>query len=167
MKYMIMITSLLLDGILSNYLPFLPEGLSLFTPLLTLMSIILIYPFYKWERKQYFITIFILGIIYDLLYTNLFLANAIFFLSIGILINKLEKRIKLNKISIVFYAIFSIFVYELLIVLSIMIFNLVPITLSRVIYKITHSLLLNVIYVVIIFFLLSTSNKKYKKRLNH
>ena len=42
----VLIFSLLLDGLLTNYLPFLINDLSLLTPLLTVSSIIIVYPFY-------------------------------------------------------------------------------------------------------------------------
>ena len=76
----IIIISLLLDGILSNYLPYLVNDLSLFTSLFTLVSIFIIYPFFKKKEKKYLITIFIIGIIYDLFYTNLLFFNGVLFL---------------------------------------------------------------------------------------
>ena len=63
----IVIISLFLDGILSNYLPYLYTNLSIFTPLLTLISIFMIYPFFKKKERTYFIIIFIIGIIYLIL----------------------------------------------------------------------------------------------------
>ena len=44
-----------------------------------------------------------------------------------------------------------------------MIFKLVPITLNKVVYKITHSLLLNIIYGELIYLILKIIPKKYKK----
>ena len=44
-----------------------------------------------------------------------------------------------------------------------MIFNLVPITLNKLIYKITHSLLINIIYGELIYLILEILPKKYKK----
>ena len=48
-----MILSLLLDGILTNYLPYLVNNLSLLTPLLTLISLLIIYPFYQKNHEKY------------------------------------------------------------------------------------------------------------------
>ena len=44
LSFSIFIIAFIMDGILSNFLPFLPEDLSYFTPLLTLTSILLVYP---------------------------------------------------------------------------------------------------------------------------
>ena len=54
----ILIISILLDGILTNFLPFLVNDLSIFTPLLTVVSIFIIYPFYRKHEKKYFIILF-------------------------------------------------------------------------------------------------------------
>ena len=85
MSIIIVIISLFLDGILSNYLPYLVNNLSLFTPLFTLVSIFIIYPFFKKKEKKYLISVFIIGIIYDLFYTNLLFFNAVLFFIIGLI----------------------------------------------------------------------------------
>ena len=59
LSFSIFIIAFIMDGILSNFLPFLPEDLSYFTPLLTLTSILLVYPLYRKKEKNYFITIII------------------------------------------------------------------------------------------------------------
>ena len=45
----------------------------------------------------------------------------------------------------------------------IIVFNLVPINISRGLYKITHSLVLNIIYSTILYFIIKRIPKKYKK----
>lgn len=157
----IMIISLILDGILSNFLPY--NDLSLFTPLLTIVSIFLIYPFYKKKETNYFITIAILGIIYDLFYTNLLFFNAALFLIIGYITKIIYKNLEISVIKLIIYLITIITIYELATAAIIFIFNLVPITMTKVIYKITHSLLLNIIYGEVVYIILKIIPKKYKK----
>ena len=161
--YCIVIISLLLDGILTNYLPFLVNDLSYFTPLLTLTAIIIIYPFYRKKEEKYFITIFIIGIIYDLLYTNLLFFNGVLFVLIGFLIHQIQKRIALNWLVVLLEMIGMIFLYEATTGILLYIFNMVPITITKVCYKITHSLALNMIYGEGIYILLKIIPKKYKK----
>ena len=159
----IMILSLLLDGILTNYLSYLPNDLSLFTPSLTLISIFLIYPFYRKNIKKYLITIFILGFLYDLFYTNLFFYNAIIYLLLGYLIGFIYKNLEISFIRNLFYLPLIIILYESINALIILIFHFVPITLDKLIYKISHTLLLNIIYAEIIYLLIKIIPKKYKK----
>ena len=59
---------LLLDGVLSNFLNYMLGDISIFNPLLTIVTIIMIYPYFKKDENKYFITSFILGFLYDLFY---------------------------------------------------------------------------------------------------
>ena len=159
----IVIISFIFDGVLTNYLPYLVNDLSLFTPLLTVVSIFIIYPFYKKQENKYLIILFILGIIYDLFYTNLLFINAILFVILGIITKLIYKNLEISYIKLIIYIIILITIYESLQVLIILIFNLVPITLYKLLYKITHSILLNVIYAEILYLIINLIPKKYKK----
>lgn len=155
--------SLILDGILSNIFPYTVNNLSLFTPLLTLISIYLIYPFYKKKENKYILTIFLTGIIYDLLYTNLIFYNAITFTIIGIISKYIYKHYEINYLNIIIQIILIVTIYESLNALIIIIFNLVPMSISRLFYKITHSLLLNIIYSELLLLIINILPNKYKK----
>lgn len=155
--------SLILDGILSNIFPYTVNNLSLFTPLLTLISIYLIYPFYKKKDKKYLITIFLTGIIYDLLYTNLIFYNAIIFTIIGIISKYIYKHYEINYLNIIIQIVLIVTIYELLNALIIILFNLVPMSITRLFYKITHSLLLNIIYSELLLIIINILPNKYKK----
>ena len=159
----IMIISLLLDGLLTNYLPYIPNDLSLFTPLLTVVSIFIIYPFYRKKEKKYYITLFILGIVYDLFFTNLLFFNSLLFLLIGLVSRIINKNYEITFIRLIIYIPIIIILYESTTALIIFIYQLVPITIDKVIYKITHSLLLNIIYIEFIYLLLKIIPIKYKK----
>ena len=155
--------SLILDGILSNIFPYTVNNLSLFTPLLTLISIYLIYPFYKKKENKYILTIFLTGIIYDLLYTNLIFYNAITFTIIGIISKYIYKHYEINYLNIIIQIILIVTIYELLNALIIIIFNLVPMSIPKLLYKITHSLLLNIIYSELLLLIINILPSKYKK----
>ncbi len=155
--------SLILDGILSNIFPYTVNNLSLFTPLLTLISIYLIYPFYKKKENKYILTIFLTGIIYDLLYTNLIFYNAITFTIIGIISKYIYKHYEINYLNIIIQIILIVTIYESLNALIIILFNLVPMSISRLFYKITHSLLLNIIYSELLLLIINILPSKYKK----
>jgi len=159
----IVIISLFLDGILSNFLPYLINDLSLFTPLFTLVSIFIIYPFFKKKEKKYLITIFIIGIIYDLFYTNLLFFNGVLFFIIGLLTIYFYKIYEMNSIKLLIYIILVITIYEVLTASILLVFNIVPITFYKVIYKISHSLILNIIYGELLYLIIKIIPKKHKK----
>lgn len=159
----IVICSILLDGISTNFLPYSPSTLSLFTPLLTVVSFILIYPFYRKKVKKYYIISITIGLIYDLLYTNLLFVNSILFFIIAYVTKIIYKNIEVNYLNIILFVIVIISLYEALNGLIIVVFNLVPITIESLIYKITHSLLLNILTTEIIYIIIKYLPKKYKK----
>ena len=130
-KYLIIIFSLILDGILSNFLPVI--NLSYFTPLLTVTSIFIIYPFYQKNEKKYYITALIIGIIYDLLYTNLLFFNGILFVLISLITRLIYKNLNVSFLKNIIYIMIIIVIYESSTALIYMIFNLVPVTLNRLV----------------------------------
>ena len=159
----ILIISLLLDGLLTNYLPFLINDLSFLTPLLTVSSIIIIYPFYRKKENKYYLLLFIFGMIYDLFYTNLLFFNGILFVIIGIISKYIYKNYGLSLVKIILYIILIISIYESLTGIILFSFNIVSITSNRVFYKITHSLLTNIIYIELVYLIIKIIPKKYKK----
>ena len=161
------IISILLDGLLTNYLPFMENNLSYFTPLLTVVSLFIIYPLYDKKRKKYEITVFIIGMIYDLLYTNLLFLHAIIFLLLSLFIKKIYKTFTIDMIRVIIFISLIIVSYESLMGLIIWTFHLTPITIHKLFYKISHSLVLNIIYGEILYVIIKHLPKKYKKiRLN-
>ena len=57
----------------------------------------------------------------------------------------------------------SIIIYECSFALVIVIFNLVPMSIYRLLYKISHSIILNIIYGELLYFIIQLLPKKYKK----
>lgn len=151
MSSFIILVSFILDIILSNLLPYMRENLSFFTPLIVPITIYLIYPYYKDNIKKYLILITIIGVIYDLLMTNLLFFDAILFFIIGIITIYMNKNIRKTHISNIISIILIIIIYELLEAVFFIILNTIRINLYELIYYITHSLLLNIIYGVIIY----------------
>ena len=162
LSIIILIIAFISDGVLSNFLPYLPNDLSLFTPLLTLTSLLLIYPLYRKEKLKYYAISIIFGFLYDLFYTNLLFFNAIIFFICGIFISFLYKNIGYSFFKIILLTTILIITYESLTALIILLYNLVPITFSKLFYKITHSLLLNIIFALLCYSIIELIPKKYK-----
>lgn len=159
----IIVISLLFDGLLTNYLPYLVNDLSYFTPLFTVVSIFIIYPFYRKNNKKYFITIFLLGFIYDLFYTNLLFYNAVIFLIIGIISRFINKNFETSFLKLIIYTVIIVVLYESISAGILFVFNIVPISFDKLFYKISHSLLLNIIYMETIYIVIKIIPKKYKE----
>ena len=157
--------SFCLDGILTNFLPYGVGDLSLFTPLTTLVSIVVVYSLFhdSHSDKKYLITSFVVGFLYDLCYTNLLFFNAILFLLIAYLNKVFDKQFGHSYIKIIIKMFLIIVIYELTTVLCIIILNLVPINIDRILYKISHSLILNLIYAEILYIIVKLIPRKYRK----
>lgn len=145
-QVLIVIISLFLDGILSNFLPYMIGDLSLFTAYFTLISLVIIHPFFKKKDKDYYILVGITGFLYDLFYTNLLFTNTIFFLLIGLIVSFVYKKMELNILTNLFLTILVIVIYQTIFSLSLFVFNVVPVTVESTLYLISHSLILNIIY---------------------
>ena len=75
----------------------------------------------------------------------------------------INKNYEITHIRLIIFLILIISIYESSYALILWIFQLVPITLSKVIYKIIHSLLLNCIVGEILYIIINKIPKKYKK----
>lgn len=162
--YITVIISFLLDGVLSNFLNYMLGDISIFNPLLTIVTIIMIYPYFKKDENKYFITSFILGFLYDLFYTNLLFTDVILFLLLALIYSYLYKKLEVNVLTTAFSICLIISIYEIILAFLLFIFDIVPVTFSEVSYLIVNSLLLNVIYGEILY-LISRITKR-KRRLN-
>lgn len=152
MVYIILVLSFLLDGVLSNFLSYLPNQLSYFVPMFTLVCIILSYPSYKKNHKNYFLLVSITGFLYDLFYTNLLFTNIYLFLLIAYITTYIYHKITINIITSSLIIMVLITFYNSVYALLLTIFNVVPITFYDILYQILHSLILNIIYGQIIYF---------------
>ena len=161
--YILIGISFILDGVLTNFLPYNVSALSLFTPLTTIVCLVLIYPFFYHQEKRYYIVSLIVGLLYDLFYTNMLFYNCFLFLLVAFVSIKLYKIMGTGIIKNMLIVFITIVSYETVTAIMMLIFNLVPVTPYKLIYKIGHSLILNLIYAEILYGVLKLIPKKYYK----
>lgn len=144
--------SFILDGLIINN--------SFFYPLFTLVSLVIIFPTFNKKNYNYYITCFVIGLLYDIVYTNTFLLNGIIYLILGLLINLIYKKININTLTIIFEIIFLISIYRILtfIILNILGYNFNIYSLLESIYS---SIILNIIYTFLSYNVLIL-NKKWR-----
>ena len=63
----------------------------------------------------------------------------------------------------IIYAMVMVCTYEVLFSLILFVYNMVPITITMVLYKIVHSLILNILYLELLYVIVKIIPKKYKK----
>ena len=157
MKVILLLISFLLEGIISNFVPI--NGFLL--PLFTLMALIIIYPLFD-EHSEYYKYAFITGLAYDLFYTYTIIFHAIIFCFIAFLITRLNLVLSDNYFNILIIVAICILIYRfvtygLLVLVSNMSFDFITLMLS-----VLKSLIINLIYSMILFFVVKKCQKKYK-----
>ncbi len=158
MIYLILLISFLLDGIVS----FIFNNNVMFNTLFSLMSLIIIFRYYKRrEDLKYLITVFVVGLLVDIVYTDTLFLNAGIYLVIGIVIIKYFKLFTYNLLNSIILGFIIISLYRLLNFLVLSNTGVISINFYKLIESIYSSIFLNLIYI-FCFFL---KRRKYKNYL--
>ena len=150
-KYLISsIFVIILDGIITYLVPSYFNKLNYLYPMLTVSLI----PFlYRFNTKTYYQFIFILGIIYDLFYSNVIFLNAFIFLMLGIIDIKIIKFYKVNLIIYIILIILNIIIYDFILFILVYLTNYQSLTIFDYLYKIKNSIILNIAFGFILYFI--------------
>lgn len=152
MKILIIIFSLFLDFLLSNINYSL---LSYFYPMITITTIVYLSNLYtNPNRSNYYLLVFLTSIIYDSIFVGNLLITVSSFMIVAILNMFLKRHLRSNLFNNILMLILSIILYEVFILLLLFVVGYKRFEFSMLLYKITHSLLLNTIYIVIMFLVL-------------
>ena len=157
MKVIILRISFLLEGVISNFVSI--NGFM--APLFTLVSLIVIYPLFD-DVSEYYKYVFVTGLVYDLFYTDTIIFHAIIFCFMAFIITRMNLVLSDNYINFLIIMaicilIYRTFTYSLLVLVSSVSFSFIALILS-----ILKSLIINLIYSAILFFVLKKVRKKSK-----
>ena len=95
MRIVILIVSFILESVISNFFPVN----SFFVSLFSLTAIVAIYPLFEDEKRKYFLAAFLLGLAYDLIYTDTIIFHAIIFCFMAFIIIRLNLVLSDNFIN--------------------------------------------------------------------
>lgn len=146
----IVLISLIFENIFNLYF----SKLNYITPLFTLISLIFVFPYFKNSKKDFYIFSLLVGLIYDLVFTNFYIINSILFLLISIVIFYVLKNHEYNLLMIVITSILSIFLYNILLYLILNLYNYTNYSLIDLSYILKSFLIGNIFYCFIIYFLI-------------
>ena len=144
MIYIFLIICLILDYIYPYFIPSFFNNLNLFYPMFTLTYIVFLYK--KINNKKYNKLIIISGILYDLLFSYLFLFHLFLFILYFKILKVLDKYLELNIFIKIIILILFIFIYDLLLCILVYITNYNIVSLNDLIYKFSHSIIINILY---------------------
>lgn len=139
---------------------------SLFIPLFTLTSIIILYPFFdiKENWHKYIIVSIIFGMLYDIVYTNSIFINTISFCLCSILVIIINHYLNPSIIIKLGILLIGIIIHMIVTYLLLCLFNYLPFNENILIKGIYSSFIANIIYGVIIYLLSNLISKKLKVR---
>ncbi len=158
MKLFILITSFLLDGIVSNYLPL--NGI--WNQLFTITSLIIVYPYFNGNKREYYKYSFILGIFYDLIYTDTIIFNAFMFLLMARIIVKLASVLSDTYINLLIITLMLIIVYRSVTYILMVITGNLIFDYHSLFKGIYNSILVNIIFVITMTLITNFISKKFK-----
>ena len=156
----VIILSFLFDGIFSNLI----TNNSLLVPIFSLVSLLVLYPYFNSNNKNFIIVSGIVGLFYDIIYTDSIFVNTFMFLLLSIFIIKISEYANYNLLNLSILTIISICLYRILSYLLLCMvgyLNFNEIILIRGIYS---SLIINIIYCIILYFVTDYIGKKFKLR---
>lgn len=160
MIILVILISFLLEGILSNLL----SDISFLIPLFTIISLIILYPYFNGDKKNFLFASLILGIIYDIVYTNCIFTNAFTFVIISILIILIYNYITVNTTNISLINTILLLVYQIINYFILCLTRYTTFNENTFIAGLYSVLILNLIYGFILFLVTSFFSKKYRIR---
>ena len=155
----VIIISFILDNIISNLINYY----SIFYPLFTLLSLVLIYPHFNKKSKKYFICTFIFGFIYDISVTDTLFLNAFIFLLLAYLLKYTFNKLTYNYLSVLLLSLGAIIYYRAVNFLILVVINYLSFNIGLLFKSIYCSIILNVIYISV-YYLINSKRLIFKRR---
>ena len=155
MNLLIVFISILFDMLFFNLFKFTSFSISFFYPMFTVASIVFISNLYNYpNRKNYYYFTLIVSIIYDTIFINNLVISISLFLSVAMFNMFFKKHFSNNLFTNIIKLITSIFMYDFLFHLLLVIGRYQNFNINRVMFKTTHSIIINLLYIIIMFLVL-------------
>lgn len=138
----VLVISFLLDGIISNYVPF--SGI--FIPLFSLIGLIVSYDFFTFDKEEFYKYAFVLGLCYDLIYTDTFVFYAFLFMFMAFIIMNVSKILTNNYLGLILVSLICIVLFRCSTYFFLVITGNVNFNINNLYKSIYSSLFINVIY---------------------
>ena len=162
MIYGIVISSIsfLLDAFLANYIYVSVGNNNIFIPMFTLLSLIIILPYFNNKSNNYLAVCAIFGLLYDIVFTNTFLFNAALFTLTGFIIMLLDNGLADNYFNSIIKMLIVIIIFDSLTYVILLMLDYIDYNILDLLLKIAKSLLLNFIYITVFYFCTNVIAKK-------
>lgn len=154
----VIIVSFLLDGVLSNLISIN----SLFVPFFSLVCLLVLYPYFNGNIKNFITVSALVGLFYDIIYTDSIFVNTFAFLALSLFIVKINEYVNSNILNICNLSVIIIFIYRVFSYLILCMVGYSNFDFNTLIRGIYSSLIINVLYTAVLFKLTNYLCEKYK-----
>ena len=157
------IISFLLDGIISNLISFDLVDPSWFKTIYSIISLVILYNYFD-NQKKYLSILIVLGIFFDIVYTNTFILNVVVFLIIYLILSRLDYVITTNIFTINLKSIVCISSYHILTYIILLLSNYNNYSIKLLGLILLRSIIMTIIYTSISYLLMNKiyDNKRIK-----
>lgn len=154
-KYLIMLISIIIDGLIPNITLYSFNNITYFTPICTGISLIFLYE----DNKYFYRLLLFTMILFGTLYINNLILSFIVFISVIFIIRTFKSFFKNNLFTVFIQIILVVFSWDLIffITKSLVINNYF--IWKEYFYKVSHSVMFNLIYGALLFKLLKRHSK--------
>ena len=160
-----MIISFLLDGLLSNYTSIHIINPGYLNTIYSLIALIISFNYFT-NYNKYIKILVIIGILFDIVYTNTFILNIIIFYVIYLIINFLNTYIPNNIFTINLKTLIGITIYHLITYIILLLVHYINYPFTMLLIILRGSIIATIIYTTISYYLLKNIYyKKYDKKI--
>lgn len=159
-----LLISIILDITASTLITSTYQNINYLFPQILVSSLTISYLLIK-NKKLYFIIITLLGLIYDILYSDIFLINTYFFLLQGLFLQAFYKNKEQTPLNVILISILTFIFYDIYIFFTLILLKEETFKITELYYKISHSLILNIIYITLSLVILKSRIFTYKNKI--
>lgn len=160
------VITVLLDIFLSLFISTTYQNINMFFPFILIGAFPIFYNIIK-NKKVFFLITILLGLIYDTLFSDVFLINTYYFILYSMFIYIFYNNHKASIINILLISILGTICYDIFIFFVLILIEYSTFNINDLYYKLKNSVLINLIYVVLSVFFFNSrifGHKKRKKR---
>lgn len=146
----LLIISVIIQGITSNYLGYIYTDLSLFSTIYVLITILVLNPYFE-NKKKYVIVLIIFGLIMDIVFTNTVLFNICLFLILYYFNKTFHFFLPYNFVTVNISSLCSVFLYHIITFGFLVLVKYDQYTISMLIKILSHSIIMTITYTSLIY----------------
>ncbi len=155
-KYLVLLISILLDGLITNITLYSFNNITYFMPLCTVTSLVFILNQNENNKKLFILNV----LLYSAFYMHNLILSFTIFLIIYYLIKIIKKIITVNKITLFLEVIIIIAIYEFILFFIYSLILSKNFIIDNYWYKLSHSIIINIIYSFILYLLFYKNKHK-------